>query len=148
MKSLNRFFLGLSIFAVTIGIVTGFWLLGSPQLQRTLKADQRRVENLHEIAQFLYRETTDSNNNSDIPQSLPERGYTSDPITQQSYDYNIIEGTEYQLCANFETDSQNNRKKDDFYRRLNPFWDHPQGRHCYTLNAEDSPPNLYDYSRY
>ncbi len=148
MKSLNHFFLGLSIFAVTIGIVTGFWLLGSPQLQRSLKADQRRVENLHEIAEFIYQETTNSKNNSDIPQSLPNRDYTSDPITKQSYEYNIINETEYELCANFETDSQNNRKKDDFYRRVNPFWYHPQGRHCYRLNAKESPPELYDYGRY
>ncbi len=148
MKSLNRLFLWLSIFAVTIGIVTGFWLLGSPQLQRSLKADQRRVENLYEIAQFIRRETTKSKNNSVVPQTLPDKGYTSDPLTKESYIYNIIEGTRYELCANFETDSQNNRKKDNFYRRLDPFWYHSKGRHCYTLNGKETPPELYDYSRY
>ncbi|MDJ0728573.1 MAG: hypothetical protein QNJ33_01130 [Crocosphaera sp.] len=148
MKSLNRFFLWLSIFAVTIGILTGFWLLGSPQLQRSLKADKRRVENLHDITEFIRRETIKSKNNSALPQSLPDKGYTLDPMSKQPYEYNIIDGTEYQLCANFETDSQKNRKKDDFYRRLDLFWDHPQGRHCYTLNAKKTPPELYDYSRY
>ncbi|MGK7939545.1 MAG: hypothetical protein AB4062_05205 [Crocosphaera sp.] len=148
MKSLNRFFLWLSIFVVTIGIVTGFWLLGSPQLQRSLKADQRRVKNLHQIATFIGRETNKNENNFDIPQSLPDKGYTSDPITKKSYEYKIIDTTQYELCANFETDSQNNRKKDDFYRRLDPFWYHSQGRYCYTLNVQDDVPKLIDYSRY
>ncbi|ACB53347.1 unknown [Crocosphaera subtropica ATCC 51142] len=148
MKSLNRFFLWLSILVITIGIVTGFWLLGSPQLQRSLKGDQRRVENLHEIAEFIRRETSTSKNNSDIPKFLPDRDYTLDPITKQSYEYNIIDRTQYELCANFETDSQTNRKKDDFYRRLDKFWYHPQGRHCYTLNAKNEVPNLYDYTGY
>lgn len=148
MKSLNRFFLWLSIFTVTIAIITGFWLLGSPQLQRSLKADQRRVKNLHEIAKFIHQETTKNENNLDIPQSLPDKGYTSDPITQQLYEYKIIDKTQYEVCANFETDSQNNRKKDDFYRRLDPFWYHNQGRYCYALNAKEDVPNLTDYSRY
>lgn len=59
----------------------------------------------------------------------------------------VNDGTEYQLCANFKTDSQKNRKKDDFYRRLDQFWDHAQGRHCYTFSAKKAPPELYDHSR-
>lgn len=148
MKSVNRFFLWLSIFAVTIGMITGFWLLGSPQLQRSLKADQRRVKNLHQIATFIRRETTKNKNDSELPQSLPDKGYTSDPITKETYEYTIINDSEYELCARFETDSKNNRKKDDFYRRLDPFWYHSQGRYCYKLNTKEDVPNLVDYSRY
>ena len=102
----------------------------------------------NQIATFIRRETTKNKNDSELPQSIPDKGYTSDPITKESYEYTIVNGSEYELCARFETDSQNNRKKDDFYRRLDPFWYHSQGRYCYKLNAKEDVPNLVDYSRY
>lgn len=147
--SLNRIFLILSIIAVISGVITGFWLLGSPALQRKLKADEQRLQNLHKIARDLYQEAVDNNNLEEtftLPQSLPDEEDTVDPISGEPYDYQVISGTRYQLCAEFATDSDRINQTDTSYQNFDEFWQHPQGKHCFELDVQETPPNLYDYN--
>ena len=150
-SSLNRFFLIFSLILVTMGIATGFWLLGSPQLQRQLKADEKRLKNLHQIAEYLHREEVKSrsqNQNFQLPKALPKKDYIRDPISEKSYEYKIIDGTDYQLCASFATDSKKERKKEYSYRKIQEFWHHSPGKNCYQFDAKETPPTIYDYSNY
>ena len=150
-SSLNRWFLILSMISVAMGIAMGFWLLGSPQLQRKLKADEKRLNNLHKIAEYLHREAVKSRNreeNFQLPNALPEKDYSVDPISGKFYEYKVIDSTNYQLCAEFATDSKQERKKEYSSRKLTEFWHHSQGKNCFKLDAKETPQNIYDYSNY
>ena len=146
--SLNRIFFSLSIIAVVSGVITGFWLLGSPALQRKLKADEQRLQNLHRIARDLHQEAVDNNLEETfmLPQSLPEEDYTVDPISGEPYKYQVINTTIYQLCAEFGTDSDRINQTETSYQKFDEFWQHPQGTHCFELDVQETPPNLYDYN--
>lgn len=146
-SSLNRFFLILSLICVALGVVTGFWLLGSPQLQRQLKADQKRLEHLYKIASYLYREQSQTKKFK-LPKTIPSKDYTVDPISGESYEYRVIDISKYKLCAEFATNSQKARQTDSSYRKLREFWNYSQGKNCFQFDAQEMPPSIYDYSGY
>ena len=146
-SSLNRFFLILSLIFVVLGIATGFWLLGSPKLQRQLKADEKRLDSLYKIASYLHRQQNQTKN-FQLPNTLPQKDYSVDPVSGKSYEYQVIDTRKYQLCAEFATDSRKNRKKESSYRKLREFWNYSQGKNCFQLDVKETPPTIYDYSSY
>jgi len=131
----NRVFGILSTIAVIIGIGTGFWLLGSPQ--------QQRIQDLRQIAQFLHRQAEQDNESLDLPDSLPSRmRRLTDPISGKPYRYQKIDQTHYKLCANFATDSDQNKLQNKSRPRQD-FWEHPAGKHCFEINVLEEAP-FYD----
>lgn len=137
----NRLFTLLATTAVVIGVIAGFWFLGSPQKQRLLRADQRRVEDLLAIAQRLHIQAQKSQNGSksvNLPTSLSPLDRKTDPVSGKVYEYKRLSGSRYQLCAQFAIDSTKEQLRD--YRQLGPdFWQHPSGRHCFQLDALKEP---------
>ncbi|NJN87694.1 MAG: hypothetical protein HC881_17030, partial [Leptolyngbyaceae cyanobacterium SL_7_1] len=53
---LDRIFALLASVGVVAGVITGFSLLGSPSGQRQIRLDQRRVQDLYQIAFALYQQ--------------------------------------------------------------------------------------------
>ena len=54
-SNFDRLFALLATAAVVIGVISGFWLLGSPNKQRQLRADQQRLEDILGIAQRFHQ---------------------------------------------------------------------------------------------
>ena len=52
-----------------------------------------------------------------------------DPESGEPYSYRIIDDTQYQLCAVFT----HVRKE-----RYDIFWNHPAGRHCFTIDVTEN----------
>ena len=138
----DRLFALLAVAAVVIAVITGFWLLGSPNKQRQLRADQQRLQDISEIAQRLHEQAKPSPNRGksiDLPASLPPPARQFDPISGKTYEYRRLDSTHYQLCAEFATDSNKDRLRDSPGMNQD-FWQHPLGQHCFQLDVLEELP--------
>lgn len=141
-SNVNRLFAGVATVAVVIGLIAGFWLLGSPNRQRQIRADQQRLEDIREIARRLHEQAKPSQNQGkpvNLPASLPPNNRKTDPISGKTYEYRRIDSTHYQLCAEFATNSAKDRLGDSPSADRD-FWKHPSGRHCFQLDVLEEPP--------
>ena len=119
----DRYVLIGSSVAACVGLVVGFWLLGSPAQQREVAVDRKRVEDLRAIARELHAR------GGTPPESLSElRAQQHDAVTGAEYEYRPLDGTRYQLCATFSAPTQRGPLEP-------PFWRHEAGRQCFTLDA-------------
>jgi len=128
------------ILAVVLAVGYGIYVVGSPGGQRLLRFDARRVSDLQNISQTIdiYWEL-----NEELPGALEElqgsRSYyvrsIQDPATQQPYEYRVVGGNQYQLCAVFATDSS--QREQGVPRPFSgKVWDHGTGRTCFDLEAQ------------
>ena len=136
----RRIFLGFVTLAVVLAVGYGIYIAGSPGGQRLLKFDARRVSDLQNISQTIY---TYWEMVEELPEALEDlqgsRSYyvqsILDPATQQPYEYRVLDGNQYQLCAVFATDSSQGEQRvpHPFSARV---WDHGTGRTCFDLEAQ------------
>lgn len=141
-SNFDRLFAVLATAAVVIGVISGFWLLGSPKKQRQLRADQQRLEDIRDIAQRLHQQARRSQDRKEavnLPASLPPNDRKTDPISGKTYEYQRLDRTHYKLCAEFTTDSTKERLRDSPSADQS-FWQHPSGRHCFQLDVQEEPP--------
>ncbi len=142
--------LGLKIFVGVVSVVvvataiTGLIVAGSPLQERLRRLDAQRTSDLQSITYAMDQYwIVQRQLPKDLPELLRSRDVyvqnTSDPETGGPYDYRIVDGDTYELCATFQTDV---RTKDKFgrttepypYGRQNEFWDHEIGRTCYEID--------------
>lgn len=120
----------ITIFVFAI-VVLVLYTSGSPFQARLEKIDRSRIDDLQRISYEIENYYRQKNK---LPENLEGLGIIepeilTDPETREKYDYNTTNTTTYKLCANFVTES-----KDDRYRyRPSPQqdWSHPKGRHCF-----------------
>ena len=136
----QRIFLGFVIMSVVLAVGYGIYVVGSPGAQRLLKFDDARVSDLQNISQTI---DIYWGLNEELPAALEDlqgsRLYfvrsIQDPATQLPYEYRVIEGNQYQLCAVFATDSSQKEQRVPRPRSAN-VWDHGTGRTCFELEAQ------------
>ncbi len=121
---------------VLVVLALGFHRLGSQADQRAITADQRRVQDLQGIARQIA-----ALHKSAPPPALADLRHgqflhLSDPVTRAPYQYHLISGTDYQLCATFATASADS---DERWVQPSPFWRHPKGSYCYELDSSKPP---------
>tara|TARA_Y100000310_G_C20514298_1_gene730418 strand:+ start:491 stop:952 length:462 start_codon:yes stop_codon:yes gene_type:complete len=132
------------VISVVIGAIGyGMFLVGSPITQRTLLFDKKRAADLHQIS-FVIDEYW--SRNTDLPGTLEDlqdsRYYfvesIVDPATAIAYEYRVIEGKQYELCATFETDSLDTKALPKVSRMQGTsFFDQHNGEHtCFSLEVE------------
>ena len=116
---------------VIAGLVLGFTTIGPPNHARDLAIDQKRVDDLQDIAGRLrtrYRDT------GQLPTTLPSNFARSrDPVTNQPYVYRRIDTSHFMLCATFTAPSE---REDN---TGTSFWSHGEGPKCYTLDQSSEP---------
>jgi len=130
---------GLVVAGVVAGIgavvVVGLSLVGSPADARLYRLDERRVNDLQQIARAvdLHWTRTDV-----LPASLDEldvlpgaMSMPRDPESGALYVYRVTGPTTYELCAEF------GRTSIGPSGRADQFWSHAEGRHCVEVTAKD-----------
>ncbi len=142
-----KYFIYTIISIVTISVLAGFFIIGSPREERSRRFDQQRVENL----QFLQSEIVNYwVNKSKLPATLSLlkddlRGISipTDPENAGlAYDYKIAGPLKFQLCANFNlpslSGSYTNEGRpmpvDPYYAGQN--WSHDAGRVCFDRTID------------
>ena len=131
MTASPRYLVGvLAIAAVAVAVVGGLMSVGPPSVERERRLDERRVDNLREIADAIDLHWTRRGN---LPAALDDTVASdasfSDPATGQSYEYRVLTESTFELCASFGTD--------ELRPSLEVFWSHPVGRHCFELEVRE-----------
>ena len=142
----DRTFALIAAIAVAIGVVAGFWVLGTPNRQRLIAADRERIEDLRSIAWRLHQDAEKARDRGqpvELPESLAERDRTTDPITNLAYEYHRLNQTAYELCAEFATDSSAYPLSQAHHDGREHNWRHPQGRHCFKFDLSEEPPPVF-----
>lgn len=129
--SINKI-VGLSSLVLVIGAAgSGLYLSGPPGEQRLVRQDQQRVSDLINISGYIsnyrHRHKTMPESTAVILDGRVARRIPVDPVTEASYHFEITEGNNYKLCAEFARVSQKHQAGD--------FWHHDSGLHCFELSA-------------
>jgi hypothetical protein len=121
-----------AIAVVAGAVVAGLRLAGSPSQERELLLDDVRVRNLAEIGRAV---DLVHSRTGQLPSGLqsvgPDTGVElalTDPATGAPYDYRVLDGDAFELCATFQRDSGS---------RAPDFWRHRVGRQCFRLRPEE-----------
>ena len=112
--------LALATVLVITGIALAFRLTGSPQHQRELAFDQRRVEMLQDMTTAIANRYGEHH---PLPARLPPEIAKSDPETGKPLEYIRSGSFTYRLCASFNAASEG-------YMHLR-FSTHRKGRECF-----------------
>jgi len=114
--------------AVLAAVVAGLVAFGPPGELRKARLDERRAEDLRTISRavdFYW------SNHRQLPASLVELARESgvapipeDPLTGNTYEYQVSSGEGYTLCAVFDRPSD---------ASASGYWWHGAGRHCFNL---------------
>ena len=131
-----------SSMVVVVAVVWGVALVGLPGTARLQRFDGQRLQDLQTIFRQVQSLCRDPDIKNELKRALPEtldelaalarseRINLTDPETRQRYVYTVKDAATYELCATFSLE----RNSD-----LNVFWNHPSGKHCFTVNALDPP---------
>ena len=132
-----------ALLAVVLIVVIGCigyaaYLMGSPGQQRDIALDRDRVSHLTNISANI---DTYWGFNEELPAELAQMsgpryfiGRGHDPESGVPYEYRVIEGARYELCAVFSTDTANVSERDRSFSE--GAWDHGVGRTCFELEAQ------------
>ncbi len=132
----------ISSLIVTVAIVWGFALVGSPGTTRLQRFDQQRLDDLQTIFREIQSLCWDPDIKDELTRPLPatleelaklarnERINPNDPETGQPYGYTVLDATTYELRATFSLERDSDEEV---------FWNHPAGEHVFQINALDPP---------
>ena len=117
---------------VAVVAVAGFLMMGAPDQTRLHRIDERRTEELQSIAIAI---ETHYANGKRLPDQLsdlrPVPGDAQpwrDPASGQPYEYRVLGGSRYELCATFSLASEEGDVRSSQ-------WAHGAGRQCFELDA-------------
>lgn len=130
-NSTDKIFALVSLGAVAVAMIAGFWLLGSPGKQRLIALDRERISVLRTLQNDL--RYWDGNGVSEtLPEPIANDERYFDPVSGEPFEYRRVDDDTYELCATFATSSED----DTTLRRWDTQdWAHPKGRHCFELKA-------------
>lgn len=141
-KARNLAFGAAALTAVAVAFCLGLGVAGTPGRQRRLEADQKRVQDLHQLAwavqawqkrtRALPAQITDLRTGT-----LPAK--FNDPETGTPYEYRRLSETRYELCAQFASEDPA-AAGGSYYATRSPFWNHGKGRACFVLEASQAVP--------
>lgn len=142
-KIIKLYFIGSLIF-ILFALIFGFVIADSPTQVRKMKHDSNILRDFNNIRYGIDEHVR---NNGALPENLNDmnRSIRTDGNVSD-YEYRIISENEYELCANFETNNENNLSMDNDY--LNKEWPHEVGYQCFQeksridKNGMLSPPEL------
>ena len=120
---------------VIASIVAGVLVLDPPAEERLRRLDERRVNDLRQLAYAIDLHWT---REGVLPSALDSQlaeidaNQIADPETGEAYGYRKVDEDTYELCATFSRDTSNEHLVS--YRE---FWLHSEGRQCFQLKARD-----------
>ena len=141
MKLLPNIVIGV----VTVAVIAGFFIVGSPITERVRRFDERRVSDLQSIQWEVINYWQKKNQ---LPSGLEIlrddiRGYMSpvDPETGSAYEYAAQGSDSFSLCAIFamKNNTNENIKPDILMGRIDlkkRSWVHDAGRVCFTRTID------------
>ncbi|MFA6338856.1 MAG: DUF5671 domain-containing protein [Candidatus Paceibacterota bacterium] len=150
-------FSGVAIILVVTSIVSGFFVMGSPQAHRLLRYDDQRVNDLqsiqYQVVSFWQQKEKLPVDINEIQDPLVGFVVPKDPETGLAYRYEKEGDLTFKLCANFNLSSSDTQSsylttapqtylayKDPSGIQYN--WQHEKGENCFerTIDTQKFPP--------
>ena len=149
-----------AVIAIVVAVAgSGFFIAGTPQNQRLVRLDERRVSDLQniqwQIINYWQRKEVLSGDLNDLVDPIGGFVVPVDPQTGEQYEYLITGRLSFNLCANFST-SSNEVDNRIMYETARPIpvsigkpypadvsynaWSHNSGRVCFERTID---PDLY-----
>jgi hypothetical protein len=147
---------GIVSLLILASIVSGFFIVGSPQTQRLLRFDSEKVNALQNIQ---YQVVNYWQLKGNLPQTLadledPILGFVVpvDPQTGEEYKYAVLAGRTFELCAEFNKESAGSSFETTRLAKPIPVggefgfenanWQHGEGEKCFerTIDPDLFPP--------
>jgi len=129
------------IVVVLAAVVFGFFVAGTPADRRLVRFDERRANDLSVIQSQVisYWQNKDA-----LPPSLAELSndilnfsIPVDPKTGEAYEYRVLGPLSFELCAVFETESEdNNSRAVPMIYPTPETWQHGVGRTCFERTID------------
>lgn len=133
---------------VTIAVLAGFFIVGSPKEERLRRFDAQKISSLQTIQSYIVEYYRAKN---ELPQNLSLlndelRGVIvpKDPQTKSNFEYQITGDLSFSLCADFNRPSstlEETMPKSPSYAYPNgPFhdetWTHKEGKACFNRTID------------
>lgn len=132
--------LGGTAAVVALAVGAAVLVLDSPAAERRRRLDERRVEDLQEVAAAIdVYWTREGTLPPDLDVLAGWQGLDAprtDPVTEEPYRYELTGESTYRLCATFATEAPG-RPAQGSWRFRPTLWHHPAGEHCFELEAEE-----------
>jgi len=139
----SKLFSRLVIGVVVTAVIYGVFLAGSPITQRMLQFDKKRDTDLNQISFAIDEYWARNTKLPEILEDLQDSRYYRveslvDPKTKEPYEYTVLEEKRYELCAVFETDSEERKASPGVPRMqgMSFFGEHGAGRTCFQLEVQ------------
>jgi hypothetical protein len=131
---------------LVVGVVGyGLFVVGTPAQQRLLQLDERRVSDLqsitHAIDSYWERNESLPATFEDLRNPVYYVSSFEDPKTTQAYEYRIVAGQTYELCATFEAEPAYRRYDKPRAPVSERFWEHGIGRTCFEIEISQVLPS-------
>jgi len=130
---LERLFGVAACVLVALGLVLAFLIIGPPSHARLVSFDQQRVRDLENIASRMHERFGDATGG--LPKQLPSDLEAKDPATRIPYEYQKLDGKNYELCTRFSLAAESEDSESWYGRSWPP---HRAGRTCYEFNVTAS----------
>ena len=141
----------LTSLVVLASIVGGFFVIGSPSVQRDRRFDERRVNDLqiiqNEVVNYWTQKGRLPTALADLKNSISGFVPPTDPQTGSDYSYRVNGSLKFELCAIFKTDGKDYYQNQALPKSVRPYdgpyqqnWDHSSGRVCFERTID---PDLY-----
>ena len=137
-------------FVILASIIVGFFIIGTPAVQRERRFDEQRVENLQtlqsQIINYWTQKEVLPQNLGALEDSISGFIVPKDPDSDSPYGYNVIDSLSFELCATFKTSSDDFGPTSKRARTISPYdsfqqnWSHQAERTCFTRIID---PELY-----
>ena len=130
----DRRYGALALGVAGLALVFGFFDVGTPAHAREVALDDRRVRSLVEIAERVHEDFTNNHRKTPAPYldelNIPPIDLL-DPVTKVPYEYRLLGGSYFQLCATFTQSEQ----AEGGYAT----YQHGPGRTCFQRDAAHVP---------
>jgi hypothetical protein len=127
----RRLVVAAAVAAVLGAVAGGLFIVGGPSEGRVRRLDERRVQDLiairDSIAAYAQDHAALPASLTDVPYGLETRGVLRDPVTNQPYEYHVTGDKTFELCADFQRESDDGAT--EIY--VDRFWTHKTGRTCF-----------------
>jgi hypothetical protein len=127
----------MAVAAICIVVGLGFWKTRGPGSQRLIRADEKRIQSIGQLAGQINNYYGE--HNKQLPATLSEEQKLTfkDPLTGRPAEYAPSTGSKFALCTDFSAPSPEDYKDAPF-----DFWRHPQGHKCFEFEAAGTIPQV------
>ena len=144
------------ILVALAAVVFGFFVAGTPADRRLVRFDERRVNDLSiiqsQVINYWQNKGALSTDLNNLRSDITGFEVPVDPKTGEAYEYRVMGDLKFQLCATFETSSDESQNGKDVLPMSYPYpddnlytWQHGIGRTCFERTIDPDflkPPRL------